>query len=209
MNIRRTLLFALALAALLVLLWWRHGPGDDAPLLTLSPSPRGGDFVLENRNGPVALTRFRGKVVVLYFGYTFCPDVCPAALMTLSQALAALDEAQQRQVQGLFVSVDPARDSGERLESYVGYFSPLLLGASGSREEIDRVTRRYGAGYRLGEANERGEYAVDHTSEIYIIDGTGRLAAVAPHGVTVIALTEMIAQHLQHSDTISLHNELE
>ncbi|EXI83784.1 MAG: SCO1/SenC [Candidatus Accumulibacter regalis] len=121
--------------------------------------PAGGDFMLQGPQGPVALADYRGKVVLLYFGYTYCPDVCPTALALIAQALSGLEASEQPQVQALFISVDPQRDSADRLQEYAPYFHPKLIGLSGTQDEIASVAARYGARYEAQSPNERSAVA--------------------------------------------------
>lgn len=154
----------------------------------------GGDFTLMSAAGPVSLSDFRGQPVVLYIGYTYCPDVCPMALSVLGQALRNLPEDQREQVQGLFVSVDPERDSLEHLASYSAFFSPQIIGLTGEKVEVDKVVQQYGAFYRRVEMRDSAmEYAVDHSSRLYLIDKEGNLAAMVSHNT----LPDQLTQHLE------------
>lgn len=150
----------------------------------ISSQQIGGDFTLTSAKGPVSLSDFKGEVAVIYIGYASCPDVCPTALAVLSQALNQLDEEQRNQVQGIFISVDPERDTPERLQTYTRFFSDRLVGLTGSHEEIDKVVRQYGAFYRKVEMDDSAMgYAVDHSSRLYLIDRNGEFAGLLNHGV--------------------------
>ena len=144
--------------------------------------PQGGGFTLESAQGEVSLSDFRGKVVLLYFGYTWCPDVCPTSLSMLAQALTQMSEAELEQVQGLFVSVDPARDTPDRLAEYTDYFHPKIIGATGSKEEVAEVAEQYGVAYRKVESDSASGYLVDHSSFTYIIGPDGDLVTRLGHG---------------------------
>lgn len=136
----------------------------------------GGDFTLESNKGPVSLSDYKGKVVAIYIGYASCPDVCPTALAVMTQAFKALTESEKQQVAGLFISVDPERDTPEKLETYVKFFSPMLTGITGDQSTIDKVVKQYGAFYRKVELTDSAMgYAVDHSSRIYLIDTSGKL----------------------------------
>ena len=135
----------------------------------------GGDFELIAADGmPRSLSSLRGSVVMLFFGYTYCPDICPSTLHTMKIVRSELGSDGER-VRGLMVSVDPARDTPERLNEYVSYFDPAFIGMTGTREAIDRVVTRYGAAYTLGDADDAGSYTVDHTTLVYLIDGRGEV----------------------------------
>ena len=154
--------------------------------------PAGGDFILQSSNGPVALKDYRNRVVVLYFGYTWCPDVCPTSLSLLSGALHELTPQEQERFQAFFISLDPERDSVERLKEYAGYFNKMIMGITGSSEQVAEVAARYGAVYRKAAADEAGNYSVDHSSRIYLVDGAGKLRQILEHGtLSATILTEL------------------
>lgn len=165
-----------------LLLFWE--PGDSDAESTLIAGPTGGEFTLQSANGPVNLGEYRNKVVVLYFGYTFCPDICPTSLSLLSVTLNELSTEELQQVQAIFVSVDPERDTLEHLKTYAGYFHKNIIGATGSREQIDAAVKKYGAGYNIIKSTSETDYSVDHTSYTYIIDKNGKLRFSLAHGAT-------------------------
>jgi len=141
------------------------------------PAP---DFSLHASDGSEAsLARYRGKVVLLTFGFTYCAAVCPTTLATLAQTRAALGKAAQS-VQVIFVTVDPERDTPEQLQNYVTAFDPAFMGATGRPEALASVREAYGV-----TATREGsgpDYAVAHTSSIFLIDRAGRLRAMMPYG---------------------------
>ncbi len=190
--------FALLLCALLILL--SGGLYLYAKLNPEQPSNSqlGGDFSLQHLSGPVSLSDFSGKGVVLMFGYTSCPDVCPSGLANLAAALTRLSEPEQQQIQALFISVDPERDTLEKLDQYSRYFLPTLLGLTASKAEIDRVVSAYAAFYRrvemLGSALG---YSVDHSARIYLIDRNGQLVQLLNHNTPVAELATAIQRLLQ------------
>lgn len=166
---------------------------SNAPL----PLPEGGDFTLQSIKGAVNLADFRGKVVVLYFGYTACPDICPTSMATLKGAMAQLTPVEVQQVQGLFVSVDPERDTLEHLQRYVGYFHPSLIGVSGAQPDLLAIARRYGAFYRKVEVpGSAMAYTIDHSAILYVIDKQGKLREQVQHAVPPAELAAAIRRHL-------------
>lgn len=169
-----TVLMLVGLAAIFVL---RPQTVNSDNITTL-----GGNFTLESQDGPVSLSDFHGKVVALYIGYASCPDVCPTALAVMTQAFKALDEKEKENVAGIFISVDPERDTPEKLNTYVKFFSPMIIGVTGGKEEIDLVVKQYGSFYRKVEMNDSAMgYAVDHSSRIYLIDTKGKLYKPLSH----------------------------
>ncbi len=153
----------------------------------------GGDFTLTSAQGPVSLSDFRGKVSVIYIGYASCPDVCPTALAVLTQSLKQLDAQEREQVQGIFISVDPERDTPEKLAEYAAFFSPRIIGVTGSQDQIDQVVRQYGAFYRKVDMKDSAMgYAVDHSSRLYLIDREGRLVQTLLHNSSPQELTQSL-----------------
>ena len=175
------LLIVILIAALLwVLFIWQ--PVKDHANLMPDSTAAGGDFKLQSLHGPVSLKDFSGKVVLIYFGYTWCPDICPTNLSMMSGALSQLDETEAGKVQGIFISVDPKRDTLERLNSYTHYFHESILGITGTPEEIRAVANRYGAAYQKVAQESAANYVVDHSSETYVVDPSGKLVERLPHG---------------------------
>lgn len=140
-------------------------------------APTGGDFVLQSADGMVSTQALRGKVLLVYFGYTHCPDVCPASLAAGAQTLNALSAEERARVRLIMVSVDPERDTPARLKEYAAYFHPEMTGVTGSAEEIAAVAKSFGAGYIRQPARPDGSYAVDHTTRTYVVGPDGKLAA--------------------------------
>lgn len=144
----------------------------------------GGDFTLTDHHGkPFALNQLRGKVTLIFFGYTHCPDVCPTELASLARILKQLPKQEADKVQGLFITVDPELDSAELLSQYVPYFHSDLIGLTGTTEEIKSVMDAYNAYSRVDKTNRKDKlYFVDHSANLYIVDGMGALAQIVPFG---------------------------
>ena len=139
--------------------------------------PPGGDFTLRSAEGPVALHDLRGKAVLIFFGYLGCPDVCPAALSNHAAAFRLLGPDDRARVAGLFVSVDPGRDTPAAVQEYAAGFHPLIRGVTGTDADLEEVSRRYGVVYARRTADASGRYAVDHSPETFLIAPDGRLSA--------------------------------
>ncbi|MBR9867086.1 MAG: SCO family protein [Oceanospirillales bacterium] len=180
-TLRNLLLLTLALLAGIVTAYMlspKSSSTDQPMLKTL-----GGNFTLQGVNGDVSLHDFKGKVVLIYIGYTHCPDVCPTSLAVISQAMKNLDADQRKQIQPIFISVDPDRDTPEHLAEYSAFFHPSFIGVTGSREKIDQVVSQYGAFYRIVNMKDSAiGYAVDHSSRIYLINKQGALSKTMAHG---------------------------
>jgi protein SCO1 len=155
----------------------------------------GGDFELSRAGGArVRLQDYRGRVVLLFFGYTHCPDVCPTALHTLKLAMEELSEAIE-QVQVIMVTVDPERDSPEHLEQYVRYFHPRFVGLSGTTQQIDRVAQQYRVHHQRG-YSAPGGYSVSHSGYIYLLDKRGRVRALLGAGAKQAEIADGVRQLL-------------
>ncbi|MBI4761134.1 MAG: SCO family protein [Chloroflexota bacterium] len=139
------------------------------------PYPAAPDFVLLRDDGSTfRLSGMRGKVVLLFFGYTSCPDVCPTTLGELNQALKQLGKDADR-VQVLFVSVDPQRDTPERVQEYVNHFNPNFIGLSGTETTLNKVWKDYGVFREIVEGTSALGYIVNHTARVTLIDANGSL----------------------------------
>jgi protein SCO1/2 len=130
---------------------------------------------------PFNLADYRGKVVVLAFGYTHCQAVCPVTLAMLAQAQQLLG-ADAARTQVVFVSVDPGRDSVQQLSVYLKGFDPHFVGMSGSEQQVAAVMQSYGVNAERHPVGKSGDYVIGHSSSIYFIDGKGRLRAMLPFG---------------------------
>ena len=147
----------------------------------------GRDFHLTDHNGKArALSDFRGKVVVMFFGYTQCPDFCPTTLSELAAAMGKLGPDASR-VQVLFVTVDPERDTPQVLSQYVPAFHPSFLGLSGDAEATARTAKEFKIFYQK-QPLKTGGYSVDHSAGTYIFDREGRLRLFAPYGKGAAAI---------------------
>jgi protein SCO1/2 len=202
---RITLYTAIVVAGgflLWLLLFWN--PSSQQGHVVMDPEitqePTGGDFSLTSYRGQVNLSDYRGKIVLLYIGYTWCPDICPTNLAMISSTLSALDDAERQQVQPLFMSVDPDRDTPQRLKEYVEYFHPSIIGLTGNRSEIDDIVGRYGAAYRIVNKDVEKNYVVDHTADTYIIDKQGKLVRRMPHGFSHDSMLDALQPLLLEPD---------
>ena len=157
----------------------------------IKEAPPGGDFTLRSAAGPVSLKDHRGKLVFLYFGYTKCPDVCPTSLAFLAQALNQFSDQELRQIQPIFVSVDPKRDTPQLLKEYAEYFHPGFLGVTGTEQEVAAAAELYGAQYYEVELEGSAfGYSVNHSAVTYLITQDGTLRFIFPHGTAPEVLVE-------------------
>jgi protein SCO1/2 len=132
------------------------------------------EFQLTNQDGqPVSAADYRHDLVLLYFGFTECPDECPTTLTMLANALTTLGP-QAADVRVLFVSVDPRRDTTEVLKRYVSHFGPEFVGLRGDQAELTELSKRYRISYHYEKPDKYGNYEVDHSSAIFVFDRDGR-----------------------------------
>lgn len=196
------LLVVLSSVLVFVTAFWKPVPPQaDSTIQTHRPLPKaatptGGEFALQGPQGPVALKDYRGKVVLLYFGYSYCPDVCPTSLSLMAQALAELEPAERERVQGIFISVDPERDTPARLKEYAPFFHPGIIGLSGTSEQIAAVAEQYGSRYQKTKPDGEGQYAVDHSSATYVIGPQGQLVTTLPHASSPSQIVAATRQQL-------------
>jgi len=157
----------------------------------------GGEFTLQPEGGKaVSLSDFKGKVVVMYFGFASCPDVCPTSLAIISAAMKSLSKEEVTDVQGLFVSLDPERDNGEKLKQYAGYFHENMTGITGTLEQVQKVAKQYGTYFTKVAGSSDTNYLIDHTSVTFIIGKDGKFATSKSHGATAEQIAEGIRNAL-------------
>ena len=177
---------AVVIAALAAGLVFGNMVRDDAPGRVPSESATGleryeigGDFELTNQRGErMRLSDLKGRALVMFFGYTFCPDVCPATLARMREVRAALPPGDAARFTGVLISVDPARDTPERLGQYVEFFDPAFVGLTGSEDELEDIARRYGAQFVIPEGQPEDGYLVNHSTVAYLIDPLGYVRAL-------------------------------
>jgi cytochrome oxidase Cu insertion factor (SCO1/SenC/PrrC family) len=153
----------------------------------------GGPFQLTTHNGDRARdSDFRNKLMIVDFGFTYCPDICPAALQLITAALDKIgDKADQ--IAPLFITVDPERDTPEQLKLYMSSFHKNLIGLTGSAKEISQVAKAYRVYYRKVKSETLNDYTMDHSSLIYLMDGNGQFITYFPHTTSPDRMAEKLA----------------
>jgi len=161
----------------------------------------GGPFELVDQTGKTRTDAdFRGKLMIVYFGYTYCPDICPTDLMQISLAVDKLGAAGE-EVQPLFISVDPERDTTSVLADYVSMFHRRLIGLTGTPEQIRAVADSYKAYYAKYSPPDGGVYLIDHTGFVYLMGRIGEYLGFFPPGTSADRMVEIIRQHLATSNS--------
>jgi cytochrome oxidase Cu insertion factor (SCO1/SenC/PrrC family) len=162
--------------------------------------PIGGPFSLIDHAGRRRTDRdFLGKLLVVYFGYMSCPDICPTELLTVGQAVDKLGPAGER-VQPLFITLDPERDTAANLADYVTAFHPRLIGLTGSSEDIRNVAEIYRVYYAKVAIGNGTDYTVDHTGFVYLMNPEGRYLGFLPPGTPADRMAGVMRQHLATPD---------
>ena len=163
---------------------------------TQSPVAIGGPFTLIDTNGKqITDADFRGRLMLIYFGYTYCPDVCPTALGVVGQAYDKLSPEEQKQVVPIFITVDPERDTVDQLSTYLGGFSPALVGLTGTPDQIQTVIKEFKVYARKAEGNSPN-YSVDHSSILFLMGRDGKFVAHFTPESSVQSIADGIRKHL-------------
>lgn len=172
------------------------------PEMPERPLPRaaivaGGDFTLQSAKGPVSLQDYRGKLVLVYFGYTFCPDICPTSLAATAEGLKQLTPEEAARVAIIFISVDPERDTPARLQEYAEFFHPGMVGVTGTPGALAEIAKRYGVFYAKQNVATAGDgYVVDHSSDTYVVGPDGQLLGKIAHATPPDQVAAEIRKHL-------------
>jgi protein SCO1/2 len=170
------------------------GPG-----LVVMPASLGGQFELTDHNGErTTAATFAGHPTLVYFGYSYCPDICPMSLQTMATAMA--EENDEPRINGAFITVDPKRDHADHLADYVPLFHGRLVGLTGSMTEIETVAKAFRIFFKHREDVDPEAYPVDHSAYIYLMDQNWRLAAVFRHDATADEMKAAIRKLLQPAD---------
>ena len=143
----------------------------------------GGDFTLQSADGDVSLSDFKGKTVVMYFGFMSCPEVCPNSLGVIQTAFNNLSDKELTQVQGIMISIDPERDRLQSLDKFTQYFHPKIIGITGTNDAVEKTANQYGAYFDRTEDKEN-DYLFEHVSRYYVIDPQGDLVGALRHSTT-------------------------
>lgn len=162
---------------------------------------KGGDFTLTAPDGPLSLSDLRGKVVLIFFGYTSCPDVCPISLARIDASFSALEPSELERVQALFITLDPERDTADRLEKYTRYFHRNIIGLRGDEQATRAVADQYGVDYSKNMMPESAlGYSISHPTSILLLDAEGRIVENVPHDARSKYLLSRIRDLLNSSD---------
>lgn len=167
-------------------------------IATIGKAQVGGSFALVDHAGKaVTDADFRGRWMLVYFGFTHCPDICPSSLQVMSAALDKLG-AQAERITPVLISLDPERDTPQQLALYVKSFHPRLVGLTGSAEQIAAVTKAYRVYYKkVKDEKSSADYTIDHTSILYLMDAKGEFVTHFTHTASVDSIADRLRQVLQ------------
>jgi cytochrome oxidase Cu insertion factor (SCO1/SenC/PrrC family) len=173
-----------------------RSPAEIMDILMWNREPVGGPFELTDQAGHVRTERdFRGQLMLVYFGFTYCPDICPTDLQAIGLALDKLGN-DAGSVQPLFITVDPERDTSEHLAEYVPLFHPRLIGLTGTADAIRKAADEYKVYYAKVSLGKADDYTVDHTAFIYLMDRDGNYLGFFPPGTSADRMVEIIRPRL-------------
>lgn len=169
--------------------------GDDGGTV-IGQAQVGGPFELVDGDGRTVTDEdFRGEYMLVYFGYTYCPDVCPTELQNMTRAMDLLGDAAE-EVRPVFITVDPERDTPEVVGSYVENFHPRMVGLTGSPEQIDKAAKEYRVYYKKSESGSASEYLMDHTSIVYLMGPDGDFLRHFGYGTSPEDMAEGVRKYL-------------
>lgn len=207
---RRNVFIAFVIGLSVLILVWRHyieptyfanyraPSGDQAVKVETSGLPTiGGPFTLVNQEGKtVTDADFHGQYILVYFGYTYCPDVCPTSLTLIADALDLLGDKAQK-VTPIFITIDPERDDPASMKMYIEHFHPRLQGLTGTPEQIKAVAKSYKAYYaKVGDGYDDGDYSMDHSSITYLMGPDGKFVTHFGHGTEPEIMAKKLAEIL-------------
>jgi cytochrome oxidase Cu insertion factor (SCO1/SenC/PrrC family) len=142
----------------------------------------GGPFALVDQDGqPFSSDRLKGKPTLIYFGYTYCPDVCPTSLLLMQTAMDKIGPEAVQKVNLVFITIDPERDTSKLMKDYVGNFAPTMIGLTGTPEQVAAAARAYRVYYQKVPGKDGGPYLMDHSSIVYLLDRNGRFVTHFTH----------------------------
>lgn len=152
-------------------------------------------FTLTRSDGEtVTAEDYQGQIRLLFFGFTNCPDVCPATMAQLNRAIEGMPDDLQGDVTPLFVSVDPERDTPEKLDNYVSFFNDRTVGMTGDEPALRNLAKRYRTTFGYDDPDDQGNYNVSHSAAVYVFDGEGEARLLLRPGLTTEQMTEDLTQ---------------
>ena len=187
-----------------IFLWWqtqKQGPGTTAKVSSSGTALIGGPFQLTDQNGDARSEGdLLGSYSLIYFGYTYCPDICPATLSLMTQAIDRLEESSKEKadrIRPVFFTVDPERDTVDSLREYAAHFHPRLMALTGSVDKVREAAKVYRIFYKKVDDDGSSEYLMDHTSLIYLMAPDGAYLTHFPHVSDAAAIAEKLSEYVK------------
>lgn len=175
-----------------IVVWSGQSTSDGKPIPAI-----GGPFTLTDQNGKTVSDRdFRNRYMLVFFGYTYCPDVCPTTLSTVSGALDKLGPNFAKKMVPIFITIDPERDRPELMKTYVEAFNPAIQGLTGSPEDIAKVAKEFKVYAAKVKGDTAENYTMDHSAILYLMGPDGRFIAHFTHGISVDDLVAGLKKHI-------------
>ena len=168
------------------------------PVETTGKALIGGHFALIDQTGkPITDRDFRGRYLLVFFGFTHCPDICPTELQVMAAALEALSPQERKEIVPVFITLDPERDTPDVMAAYVKNFGQDFVGLTGSAESISAVAKAYRIAYsKFQQDKTSGDYTIDHSSLVYLMDKNGDYITHFAYGIPAAKITEMLRRYL-------------
>ena len=174
------------------------------PVTVLHSSQRGhaligGSFKLIDQNGQnKSNTDFKGKYMIVYFGYSFCPDICPAALNNITQALKMMSYKHLKHLTPIFITIDPERDDSRNLQTYINNYHELFIALTGTKEQISKATKAYKVyAQKATPDGTSTDYLIDHSSIVYLMDRQGRFVTSFNHQTSAKEIVSILKRHIK------------
>ncbi|MCC7125698.1 MAG: SCO family protein [Acidobacteria bacterium] len=202
---RRRILIAVALLSLVgACAPSGRAPAEDTTTEELPVLPIGGDVELTNQDGqPFSLSSLRGNVVLIFFGYTMCPDACPTTLSKLSTAYSRLTDEERSRVKAVYISIDPERDTPQVMKDHLSYFGVDAVGLTGTVEQVSDVARRFGAHFEKSQEKTAAGYLMSHTVSIFGLDAKGQTRLLIDYEASVDLVVRNIRQLLNADQQVA------
>ncbi|MDX8389112.1 MAG: SCO family protein [Mariprofundaceae bacterium] len=157
-------------------------------------------FTLHSTDGTFSVKDMHGKVGLVFFGYTHCPDICPGTLVRLSQALKLLNDEERAKLEVLFITLDPARDTSEVMAKYAHYFHTKIIALSGNEEEVNVAKSSFLIASETLEANKKGNYAMNHSTYLFVLRPDGKLGNLLSHADEPNKIIETVRYWMKWAD---------
>jgi protein SCO1/2 len=196
-------MLAVAVVVIALVFFVPHKAGETPNAITSQAQSTGeaaigGPFTLSNQKGEtVTQATYAGKLMLVFFGFTYCPEICPTDLTVMGNAMKMLTPEEATQVVPIFITVDPERDTVEQMKTYLSSFDPSIQGLTGTREQVDGAIKSYRVYAKKVEDPGSTDYTMDHSAYFYLMGRDGKYLIHFPHGEKPEAIVEAIRQHLK------------